>query len=396
MKANNHYRLDTQLIHLGSHPDPYTGALSVPIYQTSTFAFESAEQGGRRFAGQEPGYMYTRLGNPNHVVIEEKIAALEGGEAAVCASSGMGAIAATFWSLLKAGDHVVACKTMYGCTYALLSHGMTKFGVETTFVDGADPEQVEAAIRPNTRLLFAETPSNPTLDLMDIQAWADIAHRHSCLLIVDNTFMTPYLQKPIELGADIIVHSATKYLNGHGDVIAGFTVGSKEIIHQVKSLGIKDMTGSVLGPFEAYLIMRGLKTLPIRMIRHCENAQIIAEWLQNHPKIEKLVYPGLPSHPQYELAQRQMRMPGGLITIFVKGGFEAAKRVINQVKLCTIAVSLGDLESLIQHPASMTHTAYSAAEREEAGIADNLVRLSVGLEHPEDIIADLDQALAQA
>ena len=396
MKSHDQCRLSTRIIHLGSHPDPHTGSLNVPIYQTSTFVFKSAEEGGRRFSGQEPGYIYTRLGNPNHVVIEEKLAMMEGAEAAVCASSGMGAVAAAFWTLLGQGAHVVADKTLYGCTYSLLRHMMPRYGVETTFVDCSDLKAVEAAIRPTTKMLFFETPANPTLAVYDIEALAAIGHRHNLQVGVDNTFCTPYLQRPLEFGVDFIIHSATKFLNGHGDVIAGFVAGRKEFIDRVRMEGIKDMTGSTLGPFEAFLIMRGMKTLPIRMDRHCANAQVVAEKLTGHPKVDSIVYPGLPGFPTRDLVKKQMLYPGSLLTITMKGGFEAAKTVANSVELCALAVSLGDIESLIQHPASMTHSAYSPEELAEAGIEAGMLRLSVGLEDPADIVADLEQAFAKA
>ncbi|HPR64474.1 MAG TPA: methionine gamma-lyase [Thermoanaerobaculia bacterium] len=388
-------RLHTKIIHCGSHPDPHTGSLSVPIYQTSTFVFESAEQGGRRFAGEEEGYIYTRMGNPNHVVIEEKLAIMEGGEASVCFSSGMGAISATLLTMLKQGDHIVASRTLYGCTFSLMSHGLPRFGINTTFVNASKPEEVRKAIRPETKIFFFESPANPTLDVYDIKSLSDLAHEYDLQVVFDNTFCTPYLQQPLKLGADVVVHSATKYLNGHGDVIAGFAVGSKELMARVRGEGLKDYTGAVLGPFESYLIMRGMKTLPIRMDRHCANAQVIAEYLQRHPKVERIAFPGLPTDPGYDIAKKQMLKPGALITFDVKGGFEAAKRVINNVEICALAVSLGDIESLIQHPASMTHSAYNKEELAEAGIREGMVRLSVGLEDPEDICADLDKAFSK-
>lgn len=388
----NYKGFSSKLIHHASKADKETGALATPIYQTSTFVFESAEQGGRRFAGEESGYIYTRLGNPNHTEIEEKVAFLEGAEAGICTSSGMGAISSLMWTVLRQGDHVVAAETIYGCTYAYFLHGLTKFGIDVTFVDTKDLKAVRNAFKQNTKVLFFETPSNPTLDLADIEALSAIAHEFGALVVVDNTFSTPYLQRPIEMGADVVVHSATKYLNGHGDVIAGFVVGKKELIDEVRMVGVKDMTGSVLGPFESYLILRGLKTLPVRMERHCNNAQVVAEWLEKHPLVEHINYPGLPSFPQYDLAKKQMSMPGALITIQVKGGYDAAKALINNVKFWTVAVSLGDIESLIQHPASMTHSTYEPEDLVKAGIAENMVRLSVGLEDPEDLIADLDQA----
>ncbi|SHH40805.1 methionine-gamma-lyase [Anaerosphaera aminiphila DSM 21120] len=383
----------TKQIHAGVKPNQY-GALSTPIYQSSTFIFDSAEQGGRRFAGEEEGYIYSRLGNPTNSVVEEKLAVLEGGEAAMSTSSGMGAISSVMWTMLKAGDHVVASKTLYGCTFALLSHGLTKFGVEVTFVDPRDPQNFKDAMKENTRVVYVETPANPNMYITDIEEVAKIAHSNNYgVLVVDNTYNTPYIQKPLELGADIVVHSATKYLNGHGDVIAGFAVGSNELINEIKLFGLKDCTGAVLGAFEAFLIQRGMKTLSIRMEKHSANAMKVAEFLESHPAVESIAYPGLKSFPQYELAKKQMALPGGMISFEVKGGREAGIKLMDAVQLCSIAVSLGDTETLIQHPASMTHSPYTPEERKESGIAEGLVRISVGLEDAEDIIADLKQAL---
>lgn len=383
----------TKAIHAGHHENT-AGALVTPIYQASTFVFDSAEQGGRRFALEESGYIYTRLGNPNTSELEEKIALLEGGEAAMATASGMGAITSAFWTALKAGDHVVAADTLYGCTFAYLNHGLTRYGVDVTFVDVRDPENVRKAMRPNTKVVYLESPANPTMAIADIEAISAIAHQvDGCLVFVDNTYCTPYLQRPLELGADVVLHSATKYLNGHGDVIAGIVVGKKEFIDQVRLFGIKDMTGAVLSPFDAYLICRGMKTLPIRMEKHCANAMRVAEFLESHPAIDVVYYPGLKSFPQYELAKKQMKLPGAMIAFELKGGVEEGKKLMNNVRLCTLAVSLGDTETLIQHPASMTHSPYTKEEREAAGIPDGLVRLSVGLEDVEDIIADLKAVL---
>ncbi len=387
--------IGTIAIHAGQHKNPF-GALATPIYQTSTFVFDSTEQGGARFAGKEDGYIYSRLGNPTVTVAEAKVAALEEGEAAAATSSGMGAISSVLWTLLKAGDHVIADKILYGCTFALLAHGMTRYGVEVDFIDTSDLEEVKKHMKENTRVVYLETPANPNLKISDIEEIAKIAHTNSkIMVVVDNTFATPYLQKPLKLGADIVVHSATKYINGHGDVIAGFAVGKKKIIDEIKLFGIKDMTGSVLGPTEAHLIIRGLKTFEIRMQRHCDNAQKVAEFLEKHPKIDKVYYPGLIKHPGHEIAKKQMKGFGGIMSFELKGGFEAGKTLLNNVKLCALAVSLGDTETLIQHPASMTHSAYSKEELKEAGIPEGLVRLSVGLENVEDIIEDLEQALNQ-
>ncbi|WP_462427582.1 methionine gamma-lyase, partial [Fusobacterium varium] len=389
MKDLKNKGIGTIAIHAGQGKNPF-GALSTPIYQTSTFIFDSAEQGGARFAGKEDGYIYSRLGNPTTAVAEEKIAALECGEAAAATSSGMGAISSVLWTLLRAGDHVIADKILYGCTFALLCHGMTRYGVEVEFLDTSDLEAVKKAMKKNTRVVYLETPANPNLKISDIEEIAKIAHTNEYTkVVVDNTFASPYLQKPLQLGADIVVHSATKYLNGHGDVIAGFAVGSKELITEIKLFGIKDMTGSVLGPTEAHLIIRGLKTFEIRMQRHCENAMKVAEYLNAHPKVEKVYYPGLKDHEGYEIATKQMTGFGGIMSFELKGGFEAGKTLLNNVEMCALAVSLGDTETLIQHPASMTHSAYTSEELKEAGIPEGLVRLSVGLENIEDIIADL-------
>ncbi|GAA0731536.1 methionine gamma-lyase [Clostridium oceanicum] len=385
----------TKSIHGGSIKDKQYGSLATPIYQTSTFIFDSAEQGGKRFAGEEEGFIYSRLGNPTCIQAEEKIALLEDGEACVSAASGIGAISSALWTALKAGDHVVASDTLYGCTFSLLNHGVTKFGIDVTFVDMSNLEEVKKALKPNTRVVYLETPANPTLKITDIQKISELSHSNNkdSLVFVDNTFCTPYIQKPLNLGADVVVHSATKYLNGHGDVVAGFVVGKKDFISQVRLFGIKDMTGSVLGPFEAYLIIRGLKTLQIRMEKHCSNAMKVAKFLEGHKAVEKVYYPGLESFKYYELSKKQMKLKGAMISFELKGGLEEGKVVMNNVNLSTLAVSLGDSETLIQHPASMTHSPYTAEERKAAGISEGLVRLSVGLEDSEDIIEDLKHAL---
>ena len=385
--------LGTTAIHAGTLKNLY-GTLAIPIYQTSTFIFDSAEQGGRRFALEEAGYIYTRLGNPTTTVLENKIAALEEGEAGIATSSGMGAISSTLWTVLKAGDHVVTDKTLYGCTFALMNHGLTRFGVEVTFVDTSNLDEVKNAMKENTRVVYLETPANPNLKIVDLEALSKLAHKNpNTLVIVDNTFATPYMQKPLKLGADIVVHSVTKYINGHGDVIAGLVVTNKELADQIRFVGLKDMTGAVLGPQDAYYIIRGMKTFEIRMERHCKNAKKVVEFLNKHPKIEKVYYPGLETHSGYEIAKKQMKDFGAMISFELKGGFEAGKTLLNSLKLCSLAVSLGDTETLIQHPASMTHSPYTKEEREAAGITDGLVRLSVGLENVEDIIADLEQGL---
>ncbi len=382
----------TKAIHVG-HDDNHHGTLATPIYQTSTFVFDSAEQGGRRFNLEEEGYIYTRLGNPTTKVLEEKVAALENADGCIATSSGISAVSTPLWTILKQGDHIVSDNNLYGCTFAYFVHGLTRFGIEVTLVDASNPENVRKAIKPNTKVIYCETPTNPSLKLVDIKALSEIAKEAHAYLMVDNTFATPYLTKPMDLGADIVIHSGTKYLNGHGDVICGLICAKKELLNDIRFVGLKDMTGAVMSPFDSYLVIRGIKTLGIRMEKHCENAQIVAEFLEKHPKIKRVFYPGLKSHPQYELANRQMKLPGGMISFEVIGGLEEGKKLINSTKMCKLAVSLGDLETLIQHPASMTHSPYTKEERLKAGIPDELIRISVGLEDVEDIIEDLTQAL---
>ncbi|HHY36303.1 MAG TPA: methionine gamma-lyase [Firmicutes bacterium] len=383
----------TRAVHAGQGPCPVTGALSTPIYQTSTFVFQNVDQGAARFAGEEEGYIYTRLGNPTVAAFEEKIAVLEGGEAGLAFSSGMAAISAVLFALTKQRDHIVSCDTIYGCTHAFMSSILPRYGIETTFVDLSDPEKGAAALRPNTKVIYLETPANPTMKLVNIAAMVELARQVGARVVIDNTFATPYLQRPLELGADVVVHSATKYIGGHGDVIAGVAVGSKEFIDEVRVTTLKDI-GGVLGPFEAWLLLRGLKTFPLRMEKHCANAMEVAAFLEAHPAVERVYYPGLPSHPQHDLAKKQMQGGfGGMISFELKGGLEAGKQLMNSLELCSLAVSLGDTETLIQHPASMTHSPYPPEERLKAGITDGLVRLSVGIEDAADIIADLKQGL---
>ena len=385
--------IGTISIHGGSKKNAF-GALTTPIFQSSTFIFDSAEQGGRRFALEEDGYIYGRLGNPTVSVVEEKLALLENAEAGLGTASGMGAISATFWTFLKSGDHIVTDKTLYGCAFAFLNAGISRFGVEVSFIDTSDLQAVKDAIKPNTKIIYLETPTNPNLKIVDIEAIGKIAKNYENIkLIVDNTFASPYCQKPLDLGADIVVHSATKYINGHGDLLAGFVLGKKEDLDQIRFIGIKDMTGAVLAPAEASLIIRGLKTFQVRMERHCESALKVARFLEGHPKIKKVYYPGLESHKGYEIAKKQMINFGGTLAFELKDGFEAGKKLLNTVELCTLAVSLGCTETLIEHPASMTHSPYTKEELKAAGLDEGLVRLSVGLEDIEDIIEDLDTAL---
>lgn len=395
MEVTRHGSLSTRCVHAGQRPDPATGSIATPLYQTSTFAFASAEQGAARFAGEEPGYIYTRLGNPTVAALEEKLADLEGAEAAVAFGSGMAAIASTVAAQVEAGDHVLFGSPIYGCTFDFLMDVMRRFGVEATPVDPSRTEAVAAAIRPNTRLLLFETPANPTMRLADIRALADLAHQHEITVVVDNTFMSPFLQRPLEHGADIVVHSATKYIGGHGDVVAGLAAGPAKVMGEIRRTTLKNF-GGIISPFDAWLLLRGLKTLHIRMQRHSENALRVARFLEQHPLVMQVHYPGLESAPHHELARRQMDGFGGIMSFEVMGGLAAGRALLNAVRLCTVAVSLGDTDTLIQHPASMTHAVVPPEARAAAGITDGLIRLSVGLEDPEDIIADLDQALAVA
>lgn len=388
-------RLETKVTHVGHEPEPLTGSIVTPIYQTSTFVFPSVEEGAARFSGESEGYIYTRLGNPTLAALERCVSALENGEKAIAFASGMSAIASVVMAIVSAGDHIVADTCVYGSVYSLFSGILTRFGVEVDFVDCSDPEQVEKAIKPNTKLIYFESPSNPVLKLVDIEAMVRIAKKHGIMTVMDNTFMTPYFQRPLDWGVDVVVHSATKYLGGHGDVIGGIAIGSKEFMGHVAETTLKDM-GGVLGPFDAWLILRGIKTLHVRMERHQYNAMKVAEFLENHKGVERVYYPGLKSHPQHELAKKQMRGFGGMIAVELKGGFEAGKTMMNSVQLCHLAVSLGKTATLVEHPASMTHSTMTPEARKAAGIADGLVRISVGLEHVDDIIADLSQALKKA
>ena len=385
----------TRAIHHGYDPQQFLGALCPPVFMSSTFTFPSAEYGGACFAGTESGYFYSRIANPTLNLLEQRIANLEGGEAAVAFSSGMGAITACCWTLLAPGDELIVDETIYGCTFSYFHHGLARYGVKITHVDLTRPEQLAQAIGPRTRLVYCETPANPNMRLIDIAAIAAITHgQPRALLLVDNTYCTPYLQQPLALGADMVVHSATKYLGGHGDLLAGLVIAKAELAQEIRLIGLKDMTGAVLSAQDASLLLRGLKTLPLRMERHCDNAQQLAELLAQHPAVERVYYPGLEGFPQYELAHRQMSRPGGMLAFELKGGMDAGIRFLNGLQLILRAVSLGDCESLAQHPASMTHSAYSAEERQRHHISDGLIRLSAGLEDIEDLKADIHQALA--
>ncbi|MCU8058172.1 methionine gamma-lyase [Shewanella sp. SM34] len=387
------WKAATQVIH-GGHEREAFGALVTPLYQSATFVFESAQQGGERFAGNEPGYIYTRLGNPTTAELERKMAILEGAEAAAATASGMGAVSAALLANLQMGDHLVASNAVYGCTYALMTTQFARFGIEVSLVDFSSEAEIEAAIQSNTKVIFCETPVNPHLQVFDLAAIATIAKRHQLVSIVDNTFMTPLLQRPLDFGIDLVIHSATKYLNGHGDVIAGIVCGSEEQLHKVKYEILKDI-GAVISPHDAWLILRGLKTLDVRLQRHCDSAQRVAEFLAEHPSITRVYYPGLKSHQGHKFIGQQMKRAGGVIAFELAANLEEAMAFVGYLKLFSIAVSLGDAESLIQHPASMTHSPYTPEARAAAGIGDNLLRISIGLEDCDDIIADLNQALAR-
>ena len=387
--------LSTRAIHHGYDPAEEHGALTPPIFMTSTYAFETAEAGSELFRGERAGYIYGRTRNPTQALLEARLASLEGGEAGLAVASGMGAISATMWTLLSAGDSVVIDRILYGNTFAFFTKGLTRFGVNVRLADFTDPEALarELAAEGGTKLVYFETPANPNLRIIDIARVSSVAKSAGALTIVDNTFATPVLQNPLKLGADLVIHSATKYLGGHGDLLGGAVVGSSALIEQIRGTGLRALTGATLSPLNAFLILRGLKTLEVRMERHSRSAQQIAELLERHPLVSHVAYPGLKSFRQYELAQRQMKQPGGLIAFELEGGVEAGMAFMNRLALVVRAVSLGDAETLVQHPASMTHATYSADERKHHGISDSLLRLSVGLENVEDLMADIAQAL---
>ena len=384
---------NTKLVHAGIREDAY-GSVVTPIYQTSTFAFRNAEQGANRVAGKEDGYIYTRIGNPTTAALEENLAQLENGFGATAMASGMGAISTVYLALLNAGDHMVSTDSVYGPSRGLMEKHMSRFRVESTYVDTSDLENLRKAMKPNTKMVYVESPSNPAMCVTDIQAAAKIAHAAGALLVVDNTFASPHLQKPLDLGADVVLHSVTKFINGHADIVGGIVVAKTEALHkQIRAMLIN--LGANMDPHQAYMVSRGLKTLALRVERAQENAQVVAPWLERHPAVAWVGYVGLPSHPQYELAKRQMSGPGSMISFELKGGIEAGRVVMDHVHLAGLAVSLGGVETLISHPASMTHASMSRENRLAAGITDGLVRLSVGIEDLEDIIADLEQALAR-
>lgn len=391
MKSEHNLNIESKCVHSGIGEYEH-GAVVPPIYQTSTFKFESADHGGSLFAGKQKGYIYTRMQNPTIEAMEEAVAALEGGYKALGCASGMAAIHTVFTTLLSAGDHVICSKSVYGPTNTLLSTVHNKFNIETTFVNTSNLEQVQGALKQNTKVIYIETPGNPTLETTDLDKISEIAHQNNAVVVVDNTFMSPILQQPFKFGVDIIVHSMTKFLNGHADVVAGIII-VKDPEAYTSFRKTLNQLGGVIDPFNSFLVHRGLKTLAIRMKKHSENAQVIAEFLEAHSKVEWVRFPGLKSFPNYEIAQKQHSAPGGMISFELKGGIESGKILMNSVQLCQLAVSLGGVESLIQHPASMTHLTMGKEARESAGITDGLVRLSVGIEHVDDILDDLRDAL---
>lgn len=383
---------NSKLIHAGFTREA-SGAVVTPIYQSSTFAFENAQQGADRFAGKAEGYIYTRLGNPTIMALERNLAELENGFGATAMASGMGAVTTLYMALLGTGRHVVSTDGVYGPSRVLLEKHLDRFGVEATFVDSSDTEAIRAALRPNTALVYVESPSNPAMKVTDIEAAARLAHGQGALLAVDNTFASPVLQKPLDLGADVVLHSVTKFINGHADVVGGVLVAKTEALHKQLRAMMMNL-GCNMDPHQAYLVSRGLKTLALRVERAQENARAVAAWLEGRPEVAWVRYLGLPSHPQHQLALRQMAGPGSMIAFELKDGLEAGRLLMDNVHLAGLAVSLGGVETLISHPASMTHAGMARPDRLAAGITDGLVRLSVGIEDAADIIADLQQALA--
>jgi methionine-gamma-lyase len=367
----------------------------VPIYQSSTFAFRDAAHGAALFAGKDQGYIYTRIGNPTIRALEDTVAGLEGGFGGVATSSGLGAVAATYTALPDAGAHMVSTASVYGPSRGFVENHLARFGVQASYVDTSDLDRVREAMRPNTRFIYVETPSNPAMQVTDLRGVAAIAHEHDCLMVVDNTFASPYLQRPIEMGADVVLHSITKFINGHADVVGGVIVTrTEELLRRIRPLMIN--LGCNMDPHQAFLVLRGLKTLALRIDRGQESAITIARRLEAHPKVAWVRYIGLPSHPQHALVCRQMQGFGSMIAFALKGGLEAVRTLMDSVRLATLAVSLGGVESLIEHPASMTHAGMAREDRLEAGITDGLVRYSVGIEDVEDLLADLEQAMAKA
>lgn len=386
--------INTRVTHAGENPDSVHGSVSVPIYQTSTFKFRSAEHGAQCFTGEEKGYIYSRIGNPTINTFEEAVALLEHGQGGIATASGMAAVTAIYMTYLSAGAHMVGTDALYGSSRMVIENEFSRFGVESSFIDTSNLDEVRQAMRSNTKLLYIETPANPTIKLTDIEGCAKIAHEYGALLVVDNTFMSPILQNPLLLGADVVLHSITKYINGHTDVVGGVIIPkTSEDFDRIK--GIVNATGGTMDPHQSWLVLRGMRTLALRVERAEENAQKLAEYLEAHPKVEWVRYPGLKSHPQHDLASRQMSGFGSMISFELKGAVEAGYRLLNAVQIPQLAVSLGGYESLIQHPASMTHHNMPEDERRAAGISDGLIRLAIGTEDLKDLQEDLEQALAK-
>lgn len=385
--------IETECIHCGGNPDPLYGAVMPPIYQVSTFSFNSAIQGRRRFEGKEDGYIYTRIGNPTINVLESAISQLEEGKYGFATSSGMSAVSTAILALCSKNDHIICSSVLYGATRVLIEDELKRFGIEHTFVDTSNKEAVKESFRKNTKLLYIETPANPTLSITDIEWCANIAHKNKCLLIVDNTFLSPILQKPLTLGADVVLHSVTKFLNGHSDVVGGIVVTrDKEIASKISTT--LHLLGGTMDPHQAYLVYRGLKTLAMRVFTSQENARKVAKFLKNHKKVNSVLYPEFEKSKEIKsIIKKQMKGPGAIISFELKGGIKAGEKLLNSVKIATLAVSLGGVESLIQHPASMTHHSVNREDRIASGITDGLVRLSVGCENVDDLIADLKYAL---
>jgi len=384
-------KFNSALIHGGDHKDAF-GSATVPIYQTSTFAFENADHGAKCFSGESNGYIYTRIGNPTINALERLIAELENGYGGIATSSGMAAINTVYMGLLNQGDHMISTGAVYGPARNMVEMHFSRFGIQSTYLDTSNVKEIENAIRPNTKLLYIETPANPTMDITDIMACAKIVKQKNIKLVVDNTFCSPYLQNPLDLGADVVIHSMTKFINGHADIVAGIIIAKDKLLYdQLRSMMIN--LGGNMDPHQAYMVHRGVKTLSIRIEKAQENAIKVAKYLQNHPLIAWIKYPGLETHPQYNLALKQMKGPGTMISFGLKGGYESAKKLMNNVQLAILAVSLGGVETLIQHPASMTHAKVSKESKQKAGITDDLIRLSVGIEDVDDILNDLRNAL---
>lgn len=387
--------METAVIHKGYNSSEHHDSLVTPLYQTSTYSFANAQEGEDRFAGNSEGNIYSRLGNPTVRVLEERMAEIEGGQGALAFGSGMAAVSATLIYLTKAGDHVLCSRGIYGCTFGLLEIMEEKYGITHDLVSMTTEQEVEQAIRPETVCIYVETPINPTMELVNLQAVMAVAKKHNLRVVVDNTFSSPYLQNPLRMGADFVLHSATKYLNGHGDVVGGVLVGRDADEMQHVRMTVQKDVGGIMSPFDAWLLLRGLKTLHVRMDRHVANAQKVLEFLKRQELVKKIYYPFDVQHPQYEIAKQQMRQGGGLISFEIEGGKKQAQQFLDSLSLIKIAVSLGDAETLIQHPATMTHAVVPQENREAMGISDSLLRLSVGLEHTDDLIADLNYAFEQ-